>query len=347
MPERAGGADGWFSTSGNQIVDSAGNPVKIAGVNWFGLESTNASPHGVWTRSFTEMMDQMKELGFNTIRLPFASDTLHASSASGIDYSQNPELQGLSPLEIMDAVIAYAGEIGLKVILDHHRSSFGAGTSDNGLWYDSAHTEAQWIDDWQMLAARYADNPAVIGADLHNEPYNGTWGGGGANDWAAAAERAGNAIGEVNPNWLILVEGVGSYDGESYWWGGNLQGVRDRPIELDVPGKLVYSAHDYGNSVYEQPWFQDPDFAQDLPAKFDEMWGYIYRENIAPVFIGEFGTRLEDPKDAPWLEALTSYMAGDFDNDGTIDLPAGAQGHQLDLLVVEPQFHRYRRHPRR
>jgi len=321
-----GAAEGWFSTSGNQIVDAAGNPVKIAGVNWFGFESTNASPHGVWTRSYKDMMDQMKDLGFNTIRLPFASATLHATQASGIDYSKNPDLAGLTPLQIMDKIIEYAGEIGMKVILDHHRSSFGAGTSENGLWYDSNYTEAEWIDDWQMLAERYADDPTVIGADLHNEPHAGTWGGGGANDWAAAAERAGNAIGEVNPNWLIFVEGVGAYEGENYWWGGNLMGVRDRPIELDVSDKLVYSAHDYGNSVYEQPWFQDPDFAEDLPAKFDEMWGYIYREGIAPVLIGEFGTKLQDPKDAPWLEALTSYMAGDFDNDGTIDLPAGEEG---------------------
>ncbi|GLK84191.1 Calx-beta domain-containing protein [Ancylobacter defluvii] len=325
-PGTGSAADGWFSTSGNQIVDSAGNPVKIAGVNWFGFESTNASPHGVWTRGYQDMMDQMKDLGFNTVRLPFSTDTLHASSAAGIDYGQNPEFQGLTPLQIMDKVVEYAGDIGLKVILDHHRSGFGAGASENGLWYDSAHPESQWIADWQMLAERYADDPTVIGADLHNEPHAGTWGGGGANDWAAAAERAGNAIGAVNDNWLIFVEGVGSYQGENYWWGGNLMGVRDRPIELDVPNKLVYSPHDYGNSVYAQPWFQGSDFAADLPAKFDEMWGYIYREGIAPVYIGEFGTRLQDPKDAPWLEALTSYMSGDFDNDGALDIPADEEG---------------------
>lgn len=81
-----------------------------------------------------------------------------------------------------------------------------------------------------MLAERHADNTAVIGADLHNEPYNGTRGG-GANDWAAAAELAGNAIGDVNPNWLIFVEAASYITGQNYWWGGNLMGVRDRPIE--------------------------------------------------------------------------------------------------------------------
>ncbi len=177
-----------------------------------------------------------------------------------------------------------------------------------------------------MLATRYGDDPTVIGADLHNEPYNGVWGGGGANDWAAAAERAGNAIGDVNPNWLIFVEGVGSYQGQPYWWGGNLMGVRDRPVELDVANKLVYSPHDYPNSVYAQPWFQGPDFPANLPAKFDQMWGYIFKEGIAPIYIGEFGTGLTDPKDAPWFEAITSYLSGDLDNNGTSDLAAGQKG---------------------
>jgi len=224
---------GWLSTQGNQIIDASGHPFQIEGVNWFGFESSTLAPHGLWTRGYKDMMSQMKDLGFNAIRLPFSSDTLHSgSSPNGIDFAKNPDLQGLSALQVMDKIVDYAGQIGLKIILDHHRSDSGAGTSGNGLWYDAQHSQAQWISDWQMLATRYANDTTVIGGDLHNEPYNGVWGGGGANDWAAAAEQAGNAIGAVNPNWLIFVEGVGSYKGESYWWGGNLMGVKDRPIEL-------------------------------------------------------------------------------------------------------------------
>ena len=79
----------------------------------------------------------------------------------------------------MDKIIDYAGEIGLKVILDHHRNGAGISTTANGLWYDDKHSETDWVNDWVTLAQRYANNPTVIGADLHNEPYNGTWGGGG------------------------------------------------------------------------------------------------------------------------------------------------------------------------
>ncbi len=325
-PGTGSAAAGWLSTSGNQIVDSAGNSVQIAGVNWFGFENNDLAPHGLWTRNYKSMMDQMVDLGFNTIRLPFSNDTIHATGTPNINYAANPDLQGLSAMQVMDKIVAYAGEIGLKIILDHHRNNSGAGASENGLWYDAQHSEAQWISDWQMLAQRYANNPAVIGADLHNEPHAGTWGGGGPTDWAAAAERAGNAIGAVNPNMLIFVEGVASYQGQNYWWGGNLMGVRDRPIDLVVDNKLVYSAHDYPNSIWPQPWFQGDNFAAGLPAKFDQMWGYIYKEGIAPVYIGEFGTKLTDAKDAPWLEAITSYISGDLDNNGTHDLAAGKKG---------------------
>nr|WP_245864228.1 cellulase family glycosylhydrolase [Paenibacillus donghaensis] len=73
-----------------------------------------------------------------------------------------------------------------------------------------------------MLAQRYADNPTVIGADLHNEPHGtASWGTGNlATDWRLASERAGNAILAVNPNWLILVEGIETNvqgNSSSYW----------------------------------------------------------------------------------------------------------------------------------
>ncbi len=60
---------------------------------------------------------------------------------------------------------------------------------------------------------------------------------------------------------------------------------------------------------------------------FRQAWGgYIYEQNIAPIYLGEFGTKLQDPpKDAVWLEALTSYLSGDFDNNGTIDIASGTE----------------------
>lgn len=322
-----GPAPGFLATSGNQIVDSAGDPVRITGVNWFGMESSTFAPHGLWARNWREMMDEMAEAGFNTIRLPFSLEALQPGKvANGIDFGLNPDLAGLTPLQILDRIVGYAGDIGLRIVLDNHRSAAGAGPNGNGLWVDGGYTEAQWINSWKLLAQRYAGNPTVIGADLANEPHNGVWGGGGPNDWTAAAERAGNAILSVNDDWLIFVEGTGSYAGRPYWWGGNLQGVEFDPVVLNVANRLVYSPHDYGNSIYPQPWFSDPAFPNNLPAIFDDMWGYIFREGIAPVMLGEFGSRLADPKDGPWLQKLLAYLQGDFDANGTRDLAAGLEG---------------------
>ena len=325
-PATGGIAPGYLRTSGNQIVDAQGKPVQLASINWFGTESTTFAPHGLWTRGYKDMIEQMAGQGFNTIRLPYSSEMLHTTAKpNGIDFAQNPDLQGLSPIQLMDKIIAYAGQKGLRVVLDHHRSTAGAGTSENGLWFNNQYTEDQWVADWQMLAARYKDNPTVIGFDLHNEPYNGTWGGGGPNDWVRAVERAGNAVLAVNPSLLIFTEGVGTYKGQSYWWGGNLMGVKDRPITLAVPNRVVYSPHDYPNSVWAQPWFQAGNFGADLPNVFRRAWGFIYEDKIAPVWVGEFGTKLQDPKDVIWFEAITSYLSGDFDNNGTIDIPAGTE----------------------
>lgn len=323
----ATGPAGFLSTHGNQIVDANGHAVRITGINWFGMESSTYTPHGMWARNWSAMMDQMADLGFNTIRLPFSLEALQPGKVpNGIDFSKNPDLVGLTAIQILDRIVAHAGEIGMRIILDNHRSASGGGPNDNGLWVDAGYTEAQWIDTWKMLAARYAGNPVVIGADLANEPHSAVWGGGGATDWTAAAERAGNAIHSVNDDWLIFVEGVGSYAGDPYWWGGNLQGVAFDPVVLNTPNKLIYSPHDYGNSIYAQSWFSAPDFPNNLPARFEDMWGYIYREGIAPVMVGEFGSKLQDPKDLPWLQKLLAYMDGDFDANGTRDIAATDEG---------------------
>ena len=165
-------ANGYLHTSGSQILDANNNAVRIAGVNWFGFETTNFAPHGLWTRGYKEMMDQMKSLGFNTIRLPYCDQLFDSGSTpNGIDFSKNADLQGLTGLQLMDKIVGYAGQIGLKVFLDHHRSEAGNSANASGLWYTSAYPESKWIGNLSMLAGRYAGNSTVIGIDLHNEPH--------------------------------------------------------------------------------------------------------------------------------------------------------------------------------
>jgi cellulase/cellobiase CelA1/aryl-phospho-beta-D-glucosidase BglC (GH1 family) len=332
---------GVLSTNGNQIVDSAGNPVRITGINWFGFETTNMIFHGLWARGYKSALDQIKTLGFNTLRIPYSNAMLRAGAATNsINFALNPELQGLTPLQCLDKVIEYCGQIGLRVFLDRHSGAAGGYLNEN-FWFisgDAYYTEQRWIDDWVMLANRYAGDSTVIGADLFNEPKRAaTWGTTAPlTNWNKAAERCGNAILAANPNWLIIVEGVEQFGGQSYWWGGNLMGVATLPVVLNAPNKLVYSIHDYPASVSAQTWFSAGNYPQNLGGVWDGYWGYVFKNNLAPVIVGEFGSKLETVSDQQWMDKLTDYMDGDFDLNGSNDLVAGQKGISWTMWCFNP-----------
>lgn len=301
---------GYWHTSGNKILDSNNQQVRITGINWFGFETANYVVHGLWSRDYKDMLNQIASLGYNTIRLPYSNQLFDAGSTpNSIDFSsgKNTDLQGLNGLQLMDKIINYGGSIGLRFILDRHRPDSGA---QSALWYTAQYSEARWISDWTMLAQHYLGNTAVIGADLHNEPHApACWGcGDTTKDWRLAAQKAGNAVLAVNPNWLIIVEGVDIFNGDGYWWGGNLEGVAQFPVQLNVANRLVYSPHDYPADVASQPWFSDPTFPNNMPGIWETHWGFIQKQNIAPIMLGEFGTTLATSQDSQWLGALTSYL---------------------------------------
>ncbi|WP_205862621.1 glycoside hydrolase family 5 protein [Planosporangium thailandense] len=295
---------------GGKLVDARGKVVQLTGINWFGMETGTFAPHGLWSRNWQQMLDQIAAQGFNTLRLPYSNELfLPGSKPNGIDFHQNPDLQGLTGQQIMDKIVSGATSRGMMVFLDQHRpDQYG----QSALWYSDKVSEETWLKDWTNLAARYKNNPLVIGADLHNEPRGeATWGDGNEKtDWRLAAERAGNAILKVNPNWLIIVEGVENYKNKGYWWGGNLQGAMEYPVRLSDPSKLVYSAHDYGPGVYNQNWFTDKDFPKNMPAIWDQMWGNLAKSGKAPVIMGEFGGKTVDQKETEgvWQHALIDYL---------------------------------------
>src|SRR5450755_994523 len=61
---------GYWHTNGSQILDSNNQPVRIAGINWFGMETANYAPHGLWTRTYQDMLKQIKSLGFDILPVP-------------------------------------------------------------------------------------------------------------------------------------------------------------------------------------------------------------------------------------------------------------------------------------
>ncbi|MBG6190745.1 endoglucanase [Arthrobacter sp. CAN_A212] len=301
---------GWLHTDGGTIRDTANKPYVIRAANWFGLETPDCVPHGLWTIKLNDGLRQIKSMGFNTIRLPYSNQCITSGKVSSdTNFYANPDLASKSPQQVMDLLVAKSKALGLNVILDRHRPSSNA---QSELWYTPQYPEAKWIADWKMLAARYKNEPTVIGFDLHNEPHGAArWGGANpAQDWHAAATRAGNAVLAVNPKLLVIVEGVEAQGNDSWtWWGGGLADVAKKPVKLSVPNRVVYSPHDYPASVYPQKWFASPNYPANLPGIWDANWGFIAKQGIAPVLVGEFGSKLVTTSDKQWMSKLVSYLA--------------------------------------
>jgi endoglucanase len=336
-PAASGTGAGYWHTSGNQILDSSGNPVRIAGVNWYGFETPDEIAHGLWAQDYHAIINDIKNLGYNTIRIPFSNQMVETPIVpQNLSFYNtgpiNTDLEGLNSLQILDKIIAYAGQEGLKVILDDHRSEAGESAEQNGLWYTSAYPSSAWVNDWVTLAKRYAGNPTVVGFDLRNEPHTpagdtyaqgATWGTGDpSTDIRLAYEQAGNAILAVDPGALIFCEGIGenptaSGGMNSTWWGGDLALAGQYPVTLSSPGHVVYSAHDYGPNLSSQTWFNSSTTPASLDAVWNANWGYLYSQDTAPVWVGEFGTdntaadvsSTAAGSQGQWFSSLVSYLA--------------------------------------
>ena len=321
---------GYWHTSGTAILDAYNRPVRIAAVTWFGAESSTWVPGGLDFQRYQEIMNEVKRLGYNAIRLPFSNQLVEENPVVHSWVNANPELRGRRALTVMDDIVHYAGKIGLKIILDDqisaseplHGKGLGSGPRlDEPLWYTSRYPQSAWIRDWTRLARRYRSDSAVIGFDLRNEPHTAgpgpwtidtylnqgsTWGrfDGIENpktDWRLAAKRCGDAVLKINSKLLIFVEGLQLYPQagrrhgvDSYWWGGILRQVRKYPIVLSRPHQLVYSPHEYGPQKWPYYWWWRHLTYRRLARELDRQWGFILNhpraKYAAPIFLGETGT---------------------------------------------------------
>src|SRR5258708_13509007 len=63
---------GPWHTNGAQLFDAGNRPVRIAGVNWFGFETNTFVVHGLHPRGDQTMLDHIKSLRSNPVRLPYS-----------------------------------------------------------------------------------------------------------------------------------------------------------------------------------------------------------------------------------------------------------------------------------
>jgi len=290
-------------TDGNRIVDGAGHAIRLASVNWYGFDEKEYVAGGLDHAPLKTIVKAIRQLGVNSVRLPWANETLERNPVVP-DYAvqANPQLKGKHAMEVMDAVIAALARARIMVILDNHvsRADWCCSDSDgNGLWYNREYPETQWLADWQTIVRRYRRQPWVVGADLRNELRSGaTWGGANpALDWHAGAERGGNAVLAANPRLLIMVESPG--------YSTDFRGFDKLPVQLAIAHRLVYSPHAYNMDGHVFASFED------LKQAYEERAGFLFHSKPAvPIWVGEFGTcqTMDCGASSAWLTLFARYI---------------------------------------
>ena len=325
VPEPTG--DDWLYTDGNKIVDADGNEVWLTGINWFGYNTGTNTFDGLWASDLNQSIQEIANHGFNVIRVPFSAELILQWSRgeypeANFNHATNDYLVDMDSLQIFEYVIGQCRANGLKLIIDIHSAETNASGHTVNLWYTERISTEDYLFALSWMADRYKNDDTIIAYDLKNEPHGKPYEGDGAaiwndsksdNNWKYIAELAANAVLSSNPNVLVMVEGTEIYpmdikkngdyastnEDDYYfnWWGGNLRGVADYPVDLGkYQNKLVYSPHDYGPTVYQQPWFEgDYNYDSLMEDCWHDNWLYIHEEKIAPLLIGEWGGFMSEP----------------------------------------------------
>ena len=313
--------DDWLTTKGSKIVDMNGSEVWLTGCNWFGYNTGTNLFDGVWNCNLKETLASIADHGFNLLRIPMSSELLlqwkkGEYPKANYNNAYNEELNSMNSLEIFDYVVSLCEQNGMKIMIDIHSVKTDAAGHNHPVWYKDELTEADFIESLRWIAARYKDNDTIVAYDLKNEPHGkppetpvAIWNDSNdPNNWKKVAEKAGKAVLKENPHALIVIEGIEIYpkdiksnnftstNKEDYritWWGGNLMGVKDYPVDFGsetLNKQIVYSPHDYGPIVYKQPWFEKEFTFESLKKDaWDPYWLYITDEGIAPILVGEWG----------------------------------------------------------
>jgi len=183
----------YVHAKGQQILDAGGKPLLLHGIdlgNWMVPEGYmwhfDGGPQS--TREIEEFVAEM--LGperaaafWRTYRDAYISrQDIHRIKQAGFDSLRIPihwKLFATLDAEgwrLLDRVIGWCRQEGLYAVIDLHAApggQTGANIDDSDGWpwlYTDASAQQQTIELWKSIAQRYANDPAVLGYDLLNEP---------------------------------------------------------------------------------------------------------------------------------------------------------------------------------
>lgn len=123
QPTGVPGSGPVYSTSGGRFLKD-GSELKLYGLNWFGMETTDHVLHGLWTgRQLDDFLSDFVSKGFNALRLPLSPEVINSGYAidSG-PYSGNDcdAMCGHDGRTALEYTLERTQAAGMYVLLDFH-----------------------------------------------------------------------------------------------------------------------------------------------------------------------------------------------------------------------------------
>ena len=295
----------FITVKGKEIIDANGKPMLIKGTNlgnWMvpegymfkfkdvssprlineaiaeaiGLDKTK----DFWEKYLNSYVTQadihyLKSTGMNTLRVPFNYRLFTNETYLGA----TDENRGFA---LLDKLIGWSKKEGIYLILDMHAAP-GGQTGDNiaddygyPFLFESEPSQALTISIWKKIAARYKNEPIVMGYDLLNEPIAHYFDTAKLNPLLEPLYKKITAsIRTVDKNHLIFLGGA--------QWDGNFS-VFGPPFD----SKLVYTFHKYWTDVKQGVIQRFIDFRD--------------KYNV-PIYIGETGENKDE-----WIKGFRELL---------------------------------------
>jgi len=274
-------APGGYYTNGASVCTASGRAHLFHGVDRPSLEwDSDGEFYGASPRVD---FDAMAAWHANVVRIALNQDFWLSGAALHV-----PSYQAT-----VDRVVKDAEAAGLDVILDLHWSDRGdLGVSIVGQGQgEVGHADQQQMADvnsvtfWQEVAAKYKGDGHVL-FELYNEPHDIPWStwlhGGTVKEYRAVGmQDLYDAVRGAGADNLVLAGGVG--------WAFDLSRAGDERIQ---GYNIMYATHPYS--------------PQDPEAQWDQKFGYLAAQDIAPVIATEFGDGSKNCTGS-WDTKLTQY----------------------------------------
>lgn len=304
---------------GQYITTKAGSTVVLRGVNrpsgftasCTGIWPTNGS--GLWEAAYTTLTDQgirdrmqqMKDAGFNVVRLIFFADWW----LNNMSINLNSQATAVTCRYAMRRTIEIAKEYGIYIVLAPWGAEWTSGQSGLPFPTTTIPTPQAFAEFWRQIADYHKDLDNVI-YDLWNEPAPPD-----AATWFDAALLAAAAIRSVNDHLILLQLGYCA----GMEWVKTVQAQWGKDCI-----NLVYSNH-----IYHTAGATIPTTIIDKQGIKDYLLtsrSYSEVVGLYPILIGEIGAWVANgPDETTWFQNTLavlnewgcSYAGWEWDQPGT------------------------------